>query len=401
MFKRYSYQGGVCDPLVIHWPAGHRGARRGPRPVPPLHRHRPDDPRLLRRRDARRGGRLRADAAARRVDALLVRRRGRADGARRRSTTRCSGTRGIWHKGWKAVTEHGPVPIGLGQLRPGPLAALPHRRGPLGGARPGRAAPGEGGGAQGALARGGRRSTTSCRSTTCRSSSSASSSSTSPVPASGRYTYYPGTTEVPERVVGEHPRRLVTRSSPRSSSPTDARGRDLRPGLALRRPRRCSSRTGSSYYVYNFLGIPPEQELVAEAPASGRHIVGVDFTKERMGEHHEWHGPLKLHVDDRVVAEAEIRTLASRFSLCGEGLCIGYDGGDGQPPVHAAVPVQRRADRARSCSTSPTTRTSTSSGSFAAAMARDSGSRRRPRAGRPPGPRRGSASSRAASRRGR
>jgi hypothetical protein len=24
----------------------------------------------------------------------------------------------------------------------------------------------------------------------------------------------------------------------------------------------------------------------------------------------------------------EIRTLASRYSLCGEGLCIGYDGGD-------------------------------------------------------------------------
>ena len=79
MFKRYSYQGGVCDPLVIHWPAGMQGARRGPRPVPPLHRHRPDDPRLLRRRDARRGRRLRADAAARRLDALLVRRGRRAD----------------------------------------------------------------------------------------------------------------------------------------------------------------------------------------------------------------------------------------------------------------------------------------------------------------------------------
>ncbi len=25
---------------------------------------------------------------------------------------------------------------------------------------------------------------------------------------------------------------------------------------------------------------------------------------------------------------AEIRTIASRYSLCGEGLCIGYDGGD-------------------------------------------------------------------------
>ena len=64
------------------------------------------------------------------------------------------GTRGIWHDGWKAVTEHGPM-IGIGQLRRGPLAALPHRRGPLRGARPRRPAPGEGRGAEGALARGG------------------------------------------------------------------------------------------------------------------------------------------------------------------------------------------------------------------------------------------------------
>ena len=45
-----------------------------------------------------------------------VRRRRRADARRRPSTTRCSGTRGIWHKGWKAVAEHGPVPIGLGKF---------------------------------------------------------------------------------------------------------------------------------------------------------------------------------------------------------------------------------------------------------------------------------------------
>ena len=47
-----------------------------------------------------------------------------------------------------------------------------------------------------------------------------------------------------------------------------------------------------------------------------------------MGEHHEPHGPMKLYVDEEVVAEAEMRTIASRYSLCGEGLCIGYDGGD-------------------------------------------------------------------------
>jgi hypothetical protein len=47
-----------------------------------------------------------------------------------------------------------------------------------------------------------------------------------------------------------------------------------------------------------------------------------------MGEHHEAHGPLKLYVDDQVIAEREIRTMASRYSLCGEGMCVGYDGGD-------------------------------------------------------------------------
>jgi arylsulfatase len=47
-----------------------------------------------------------------------------------------------------------------------------------------------------------------------------------------------------------------------------------------------------------------------------------------MGDHHESYGPLELHVDGEVVAEDQIRTQASRFALCGEGLCIGYDGGD-------------------------------------------------------------------------
>jgi hypothetical protein len=85
---------------------------------------------------------------------------------------------------------------------------------------------------------------------------------------------------------------------------------------------------GKLTYVYNFLGIPPEQRVVADAPTSGTHLVGIEFTKERVGEYHEPHGTLKLHVDEEVVAEAEIRTILSRYSLCGEGLCIGYDGGD-------------------------------------------------------------------------
>jgi arylsulfatase len=50
--------------------------------------------------------------------------------------------------------------------------------------------------------------------------------------------------------------------------------------------------------------------------------------KERLGEFHESYGPCKLYVDDEVVAEGELRTMTGHFTLCGEGLCIGYDGGD-------------------------------------------------------------------------
>jgi hypothetical protein len=82
------------------------------------------------------------------------------------------------------------------------------------------------------------------------------------------------------------------------------------------------------YYVYNFLGVPPEQLLIADAPTSGMHLVGVESTKETVGEHKEPHGPCKLYVDDEVVAEAEIRTIYTRYGLAGEGLCVGFDSGD-------------------------------------------------------------------------
>ena len=51
----------------------------------------------------------------------------------------------------------------------------------------------------------------------------------------------------------------------------------------------------------------------------------MDFIKKRKGD---YNGPLKLYVDDKIIAEAEIRTQTGHSSLCGEGLCMGYDGGD-------------------------------------------------------------------------
>jgi len=146
------------------------------------------------------------------------------------------------------------------------------------------------------------------------------------VPPSGQYIYYPGTSEVPEASAAN-----TINVSYKILAEVEFTG-DSR-GVIFAQGSRFGGyslfvKDGKLTYVYNFLGIPPEQRLVGDAPTSGTHIVGVEFTKERAGEHHEPYGPLKLHVDDRVVAEDEIRTIASRYSLCGEGLCIGYDGGD-------------------------------------------------------------------------
>jgi hypothetical protein len=151
-----------------------------------------------------------------------------------------------------------------------------------------------------------------------------------PAPPSGQYTYYPGTSEIPERSAANvhnvsYKVLAEVDLTPTSDGVIFAHGSRFG-GHAL------FIKDATLYYVYNFLGIPPEVRISAPIPPAGPHIIGVDFTKERMGEHREGIGPLKLHIDDQQIAEQEIRTVLGHFSLCGEGLCIGYDSAD---PVSA------------------------------------------------------------------
>ena len=64
----------------------------------------------------------------------------------------------------------------------------------------------------------------------------------------------------------------------------------------------------------------------------------MDFTKESMDEHRVSHGTLKLYVDDEVIGQDDdFRTMTGHFSLCGEGLCIGYDSGDAASSEYAGT----------------------------------------------------------------
>ena len=81
------------------------------------------------------------------------------------------------------------------------------------------------------------------------------------------------------------------------------------------------------YYVYNFLGIK-EQQLVSAVLKPGKYTVGMEFTKEKAGEHQESIGTAKLYVNDKEVASGPMTVQVGKFTLVGDGLCIGWDSGD-------------------------------------------------------------------------
>ena len=328
MFKRYTYQGGVCDPLVVHWPAGIKA--RGD--VREQYHHSTDIyPTILDACGVEMPETVNGVAQSPLAGVSMRYSFDAADAPTRKETQyyEMFGMRGIWHKGWKAVTEHGPI-SGMSDFENDTwqlfhtdedraeahdlAAEHPEKVKELvdlwfAEAKANNVLP-----LNDMMVVGKDLETFIAMEFKI------------PVPPSGQYTYYPGTTAVPERSAAN-----VHGVSYKALAEVEFTGDSQ--GVIFAQGSRFGGhalfvKDGALTYAYNFLGIPPETRITATAPSSGRHVVGVEFTKERMGEHHESYGPLKLWVDDEVVAEQEIRTMTGHFSLCGEGLCIGYDGGD-------------------------------------------------------------------------
>ncbi|SOD72477.1 arylsulfatase [Jatrophihabitans sp. GAS493] len=326
MFKRYSYQGGVADPLVISWPKGM--ANRGQ--VRDQYHHVTDIvPTIL---DCCGVEMPEVVNGAKQVPLPGVSMRYTFDAADAPTTKKVQyfemlGTRAIWQDGWKAVAEHGPMPSAIGHFdqdrwqlfhlesdrseahdlaeeHPEKLAAL--KAVWLEEAEKYNVLPLIDLGFMEFLSGGYEFSV--------------------PVPPSGQYVYYPGTSEIPERsAANTHAVSFKILADVETTGDTE--------GVIMGQGSRFGGQSmfvkdGTINYVLNFLGVPPEQILTAAMPAPGHHIFGLDFAKERRGEYGEWYGTAKLYVDDQVVAEQEIRTMTGHYALCGEGLCIGYDSAD-------------------------------------------------------------------------
>ncbi|HME49069.1 arylsulfatase [Mycobacterium sp.] len=324
MFKRYSqYSGGTCDPLVIHWPKGIKAKGQ----VRQQYHHATDiaatilDVAGLEMPATYRG------VEQHPMDGVSMRYSfddAQAPTTKTRQYYAMLGTRGIWENGWKAAAIHAPI-SGVGHFdedrwqlyhvdgdrseskdlaaeHPEKLQALidiwfeeadrnfvlplDDRTAPemLAVERP------------------------------------------QFEPPRNRYVYYPGTAPVPSGVAVD-----VRGRSYKIIADVDVT--DDSNGVLFAHGSRFGGhalfiKDKKLHYVYNFLGIKPEQEFISEELTPGRHALGMEFVREATGEHGESLGSTTLYVDDQAAAKASMRAQAGPFTLAGDGLCVGFDSGD-------------------------------------------------------------------------
>ena len=147
-------------------------------------------------------------------------------------------------------------------------------------------------------------------------------------PPRDRYIYTPGTSEVPESAAVNVRNRSykIAANVKVSSNGAKTEGVIFSHG-SLFGGHSLFIKDHKLHYVYNWLG-ETDQVIVsdAEIPA-GDCVLGVSFDKTGNDAQHSATGTLSLYINDLKVDEAEIKTQPGKFMLGGEGLNIGKDPG--------------------------------------------------------------------------
>lgn len=147
-------------------------------------------------------------------------------------------------------------------------------------------------------------------------------------PARDRYIYYPFTAPVPEGVAVNVRGRSFKILANVEVTEANASGVIFAHGSRFG-GHSLFIKNNKLHYVYNFLGIKPEQTYTSSVNLKpGKYTLGMEFIRETNGEYGESMGKMKLYVNEEVVAEGPMKTQPAKFTLSGDGLCIGYDSGD-------------------------------------------------------------------------
>jgi arylsulfatase A-like enzyme len=327
MFKRYSeYSGGTCDPLVISWPKGIKA--RGE--VRHQYHHSTDIVATILDICGLEMPKVYKGVEQYPLSGISMRytfdAKPNASTRKKRQYYAMLGTRGIWENGWKASSLHSPAPSNQGHFDqdqwelyhvdvdraeskdlakeyPEKLQSL--IKAWFEEAEKNLVLPLD--------------------------DRSAVEILTTPRPTEEapreRYIYYPGTSAVPEsaavNVRGRSYKILadVEITDPNCSGVIFAHGSRFGGHALFIADKKLQ-------YVYNFLGFKPEQKFVSPELKPGKHTLGMEFIRESAGKYHESLGKTKLYVNDKVVAEGPMRAQVGKFTLSGDGLCVGYDSGD-------------------------------------------------------------------------
>ncbi len=82
--------------------------------------------------------------------------------------------------------------------------------------------------------------------------------------------------------------------------------------------------------VYNFVGMNKQLIVASEDLPTGENLIlGASFDKTGEDPPGVANGTLTLYHADKKVGEAQIKTQPGKFTIGGEGLCVGRDGGSG------------------------------------------------------------------------
>jgi arylsulfatase len=141
-----------------------------------------------------------------------------------------------------------------------------------------------------------------------------------------QYTYYPGCAEVPESVAVNVRNRSYAIGASVTIDTTDAAGVLFAHGCRFG-GHALYIKDGKLKYDYNYVGME-DQYVVSDKPVpTGDCRLAAVFEKDDSKDMPTT-GTLSLYINKEKVGEAKIKTQPGKFSLAGEGLNIGRDGGE-------------------------------------------------------------------------
>jgi arylsulfatase len=140
-----------------------------------------------------------------------------------------------------------------------------------------------------------------------------------------RYVYYPGGSEIPESVAPNIRNRSYTIAVEATIDTEEAEGVLFAQGSRFG-GHALYIKDRKLKYVYNFVGLQDQFVESTEEVPTGHVVLSASF--ERDGDSMPAEGTLTLHIREEAVAEARIKTQPGKFSLAGEGLNVGRDGGE-------------------------------------------------------------------------